>query len=131
MIKKTIKYVDLEGNELVEDFYFHLFSPEVVRIEASTGMDLKSYIQKLTADQDAEKMVAFLEKIILTAYGSRANGGKSFIKTPEATKEFEYSQAYAELFEEIITTPEKAQEFATGITSNKAKANGVEARPEQ
>lgn len=129
MIKKDITYTDMDGNEITEAFYFHLFSPEIVRIEASYGLDIKEYVKRLQVDGDLKGMVDFFEKIVLTAYGKRTNAGKSFVKDPAITKEFEYSQAYAELFEELLTDNSAAQNFANGLFTKKANSGGVTAQP--
>lgn len=129
MIKKTITYTDMDGVELVEDFYFHLFSPEVFKLEAEYGMDLERYVKAMANSGDISRMIAFLENIILSSYGVRTNNGKSFDKSDELRKNFQNSQAYAELFEEILTNPSAAQSFASGLISKKAKSGGVETTP--
>lgn len=115
MFKKTIEYVDFNGNDRKEDFYFHLSLPEVTRIEAEIGTSLEAHSKKLAAENDHKGLINFLEKVILTSYGVKSEDGKSFRKTKEAREDFEYSQAYAELFEQIITNPELAQQFGSGV----------------
>ena len=129
MFKKAITYVDFNGSERTEDFYFHLSLPEVTRLEASFGgKSLDTYAHQLSADQDMEQMVKFLENIVLMSYGRKTDDGKSFLKTPKIREEFEYSQAYAELFEELLTDPKAAERFAEGIATQtkKMKAQKLE-----
>ena len=45
MFKHTITYNDFNGNERKEDFYFHLSTPEVVRLEAKFGASIEDYIR--------------------------------------------------------------------------------------
>ena len=127
MFKKTIKYTDFNGTSREEDYYFHMSVPEVARMEAKLGgMSLPDYAKQLQADQDADLIIQFMENIILTAYGKKSSDGKNFLKGPKIREEFEYSQAYAELFEELILSEEKAGAFAEGVAmqTRKMKATG-------
>ena len=121
MLKHKIAYTDFNGMEREEDFYFHLSVPEVTRLEAELGTDLGTYAQTIASNQDVDKLLAFLEKIVLTSYGKKTSDGKSFYKSPELRTEFEYSQAYAELFQELITNPELAQKFGEKVAEQVGK----------
>lgn len=116
MLKKRIKYTDFNGTEREEDFYFHMSSVEVTRFEAKlNGKSIEEYAKELDANKDADKALRFMEDIILNSYGKKSSDGRTFLKTPEIRLEFEYSQAYAELFEDMILNPESAKKFAMGI----------------
>ena len=122
MFKKTIKYTDFNGTDREEDFYFHVSSHEGVRMEAKLGgRSLETYSKELSANQDMAKMIAFIEDLVLSSFGKKSEDGKNFLKSEEIRKEFEYSQAYAELFEELLTVPESAEKFATGIARQTKK----------
>lgn len=126
MFKHNIKYTDFNGVDRQEDFYFHLSLPEVTRIEAEFGQSLKDYAESLAGSQNPKDMIAFLERILLTSYGRKTTDGRSFHKSPELQKEFEYSQAYAELFEQLLTDPELARKFGEAVADNgKARKNQV------
>lgn len=125
MLKHTIKYTDFNNNERNEDFYFHLSTPEVTRLEAEIGKPLDQYVNELAANLDAKTLIDFLERIVLTAFGQKTSDGKSFIKNKGLREEFEYSNAYAELFVELLTNPDFAKKFAGGIVDNGPKKNQV------
>ena len=122
MFKKTIKYTDFNGTDREEDFYFHVSAHEVVRMEAKLGgRSLDTYSKELSANQDMSKMIEFIEDLVLSSFGKKSEDGKNFLKSEEIRREFEYSQAYAELFEELLTVPESAEKFATGIARQTKK----------
>lgn len=126
MFKYNVKYVDFNGKERAEDLHFHLSLPEVTRIEAELGMPVEDYIKSLTENQNLKDLLAFIEKLLLSSYGRKTQDGRSFQKTEELRKEFEYSQAYAELFEEMLLKPELAKAFGEAVADNgKAKKNYV------
>lgn len=114
MLKKTIEYVDFNGITRVEDFYFHMNAQEVMRLEAEVG-DLSEYVIQVAENNNLTEMLGFLEKLILDSHGIKSEDGRSFIKTPDSRLHFEYSQAYAELFREILEEKGAAQAFAAGI----------------
>lgn len=126
MFKHTIAYTDFNGVDRKEDFYFHLSLPEVTRLEAEIGAPLSTYTEQLAGGGDLKKLIDFLEKIILNSYGKKTGDGKSFHKSKELRAEFEYSQAYAELFEQLLTNPDLARKFGEAVADNgKAKKNQV------
>jgi hypothetical protein len=126
MFKHNVTYKDFNGNERKEDLYFHLSLPELTRIEAEIGKSLQEYIQELTANQDLKTLLAFLERMILSSYGQKTSDGKSFHKSKAIRDEFEYSQAYAEIFEQFITDPELAKKFGEKVADDgKARKNQV------
>ena len=126
MFKHNIEYVDFNGTQRAEDFYFHLSLPEVVRLEAKLGKPLDQYAQEVTANKDAKELIGFIEEIVLNSYGKKSDDGKSFVKSQQLRSEFEYSQAYAELFEQLLTDPDLAAKFGSSVADNgKAKKNQV------
>ena len=126
MIKHAVTYMDFNGRERTEDFYFHLSLPEVTRIEAEIKRPLDEHFKQLAAEENVSEMMAFIEKIILGAYGKKTADGRSFQKSKELKEEFENSQAYAELFEELLLNPNLAKKFGEGIAdTGKAKKNQV------
>ncbi len=127
MIKKTITYVDFNGKERTEDFYFHLSLPEATRIVAELGAagadDLTKIIEKMVEQQDFKKVLDVFDKIILSSYGQKSVDGKSFNKSKEAMEKFANSNAYAQLFEEIVNDPASSKTFFEGIGTNVAKVS--------
>lgn len=115
MFKHTVEYNDFNGNERTEDLYFHLATHEVTRLEASIGMSLEDHITELQTNQKVPELLAFLEKVMINAFGVKSADGKTFRKTKEIHEEFEYSQAYAELFEQVVTNPDLARKFGEGV----------------
>ncbi len=127
MFKHTVEYVDFNGNSRKEDLYFHLSTPEVTRIQAEIGKSLKEHIEELVANQDLNSLLKFLEMMLLNSYGQRSLDGKTFVKTKEVRESFEYSQAYAEIFEQVINNPELAKRFGEEVSnSGKQKRNQID-----
>lgn len=126
MFKHTVAYNDFNGTERKEDLYFHLSLPEVTRIEAEIGKPISDYTQELATNMNMKELLDFLENIILNSYGQKTSDGKSFHKSKSLRDEFEYSQAYAEVFEQMLTNPDLARKFGEAVADNgKTKKNQV------
>lgn len=116
MLKKTIKYVDYDGNEREEDFYFNLTKAELTEMELSINGGLKKLIEKIVSEQDASKLIQLFKEIILKSYGEKSPDGKRFVKNQELRDNFSQTEAYSELFMELASNAESATLFVNGIT---------------
>lgn len=120
MLKQTVTYENFNGFEVTEDLYFNLSTPELARLSARYGGDVSEYATKLAKSGNLDAMLHFIEDLMLTSYGKKSDDGKRFVKTKEVREEFEYSIAYATLFEELLTDPDKAQAFGHGLAQGAA-----------
>lgn len=118
MYKKTIKYVDFNGCEREEDFYFHLTKAEALKTEFSEKGGLSAAIEEIAKEEDTEKLFRLFERVIRMSYGKRSVDGRSFIKKPEYADEFLASEAYSNLFFEFMEDSSKAAEFVSGIIAS-------------
>lgn len=139
MIKKTITYVDYNGVERTEDFYFNLSKAELMEIEMSTSGGLVEMINRIVAAQDAPAIIKVFKDLILKAYGVKSLDGKRFEKSDKLRTEFEQTEAYSQLFMELSTDADAASKFVNGIMpseasmikkeTNQAMPNKVESLP--
>lgn len=133
MIKKTISYVDYDGVERKEDFYFNLTKAEVMEMELTFEGGLGKYLQKIIDSKDAPQLITIFKDLILKAYGVKSNDGKSFNKVDSEGHKlgiaFSQTEAYSELFTELAVNTEAASEFVNGIMpdmSSFTKTNAIE-----
>jgi hypothetical protein len=122
MIKKTVTYEDFDGDEVTEDLYFHLSNLELIELEQSTDGGMMQHLQNLIGAGNAADIVTEFRKLISLAYGTRGEGGRTFIKDEAVTKQFLYSPAFDALFEELVDNPESAGSFIEGMVSKKLLA---------
>lgn len=115
MLKKTMKYVDYNGTERTEDFYFHLSNAEILELEAGINGGLSTLLNRIIAAQDTKSIVEIFKKIVLLAYGEKSLDGRKFVKSKEITDGFEQTPAYSDLFIELATNAEAATAFVKGI----------------
>jgi len=115
MLKKTITYIDYDGNERTEDFYFNLSKAEIMEMELSMPGGMTQMLNKIVAAQDGEKIIKTFKEIILKAYGEKSPDGKRFIKSEELSTAFSQTEAFSQLFVELATNAEEAAKFVNGI----------------
>ena len=122
MIKKTISYVDFNGTQRNDDYYFHLSVPEATRFAARFGeQGWEAGIKKIVDSGDLREVLDLFEDIILTSYGQKSPDGRTFIKNKEMRENFSNSEAYAQLFEELVMSPDAMTQFAKGIGMSTAQ----------
>ena len=115
MLEKKIQYTDLRGQEREDTFMFHLNKSELLKLEMSVPGGFTAKINKMVDKEDAPEIVETFENFILSSYGEISEDGKSFIKNKELTDRFKNSEAYSELFMELISNPESAKAFVSGV----------------
>lgn len=115
MQKETIKYVDFNGVEREEDFYFNLTRTELIRMEMSKSGSLTGLITKITKANDMPDIFEAMEMLILKAYGEKSVDGRYFNKSEEISNNFMNSPAYDKLFEKMTTDADYAYKFLVGL----------------
>lgn len=115
MLKKTITYTDYDGNNRTEDFFFNLNKAEIAEMELSTTGGMEKMLTQIVNSQDGKRIMEVFKGIILKAYGVKSADGKRFEKSEELSKAFEQTEAYSELFMELVTDADKAAAFINGI----------------
>ena len=120
MLKKTITYMDYDGNKRTEDFYFNLSKAEAVELAYSEKGGLQKYVERIIAADDNKKLIAIFKELILMAYGEKDLDGRRFIKSPELSAAFSQTEAYSQLFIELASVTESAIAFVNGIAPAEA-----------
>lgn len=115
MLKRKIKYIDYNGVEREEDFYFNLTKAEVAEMELSTVGGLVAMFEKISQTQNIPAVAKILKGIIFKAYGEKSDDGKRFIKSQELSEAFAQTEAYSDLFYELVSNPQAMSEFIHAI----------------
>lgn len=115
MFKKTIEYVDYDGNKRKEDFYFNLTQAELTEMEMGTTGGMQKMLERIIAEQDNKRIVEYFKEIIRKAYGVKSPDGRRFMKSDELFDSFAQTEAYSMLFMELATDADSATQFINGI----------------
>lgn len=115
MLKRTITYTDYNDVERTEDFYFNLSKAELAEMEISIAGGLTTMIRKIVAAQDYPTIAKLFKDFIMKAYGEKSPDGRRFIKSQEISEAFAQTEAYSQLFMELVTDADAAAKFFEGI----------------
>lgn len=115
MLKEKIKYVDYNGLEREEDFYFNLNRVELVELQLSTPGGFDAKLKKAIDDKDVSTLIEIVKDLVIKSYGVKSEDGKRFIKSKELTDSFIQSEAYNTLFMKIISDADYAPKFINAI----------------
>lgn len=126
MIKKTIAYTDYNGNQRKEDFYFNLTKAEVARMEMGIEGGMSEMINRIVAAQDVPSLISVFEEMIQKSYGVKTPDGRGFIKRKEDLESFMSTEAYSELYMELVTDADAAAEFLNGIIPSNIDKKSVQ-----
>lgn len=114
MFKKTITYTDYNGNERKEDHYFNLTKAEMIEYDSEFPDGVIEYLTRLVNLQDKGKLIKAFKDLILRSYGEKLDNGK-FIKSQEIRDAFMATEAYSELFLEVLASEENMANFVNAI----------------
>ncbi len=122
MIKKQITYTDYDGNERTESFWFALNQAELLEMNLEKNGGLSNMITRITETNDYAELSRILKDLIRRSYGVKSDDGKRFVKSPAMTEEFMQTEAYSEMFTELVTDAGATSEFIQGIIPQKLAA---------
>ena len=115
MLKKTVTYVDYNGVERTEDFYFNLSKAEVAEMELSVEGGFSRMLEEIVKSNDNVRIVELFKQMVLKAYGEKSADGKRFVKSKELSEAFSQTEAYSEIFMELALDEKAAAAFVNGI----------------
>ena len=115
MVKKTSTYIDYDGTERTEDFYFNLSEAEITEMQLSVEGGMRGYIEKIIAAKSQLELVKLFKEILLRSYGKKSLDGRLFVKNEANTAEFLANPAYSKIYMELVTDTDAATKFVNGL----------------
>lgn len=114
MLKKTITYEDLNGDEVTDTFHFNFTKLELLETDLKLE-GLEDTVRRLTETQDSQQAYKLFKDIILSAYGEKSPDGKYFLKEDDngrpLSRKFAASPACSEMIIEFLQKPEEGAAF--------------------
>ena len=115
MHKETITYIDYDGNERTEDFFFNLTKAELTEMDLGTAGGMKKLLERIIAEKDTKRIMEIFKEIIQKSYGVKTLDGRRFIKSQEVLDEFTQTEAYSIMFMKLATDADAAAAFVNNI----------------
>ena len=114
MFKINKKYTDYNGVEKEEDFYFNLTKADLLKMELSEDGGMDKRLEKLVKTKDMKEAIKVFEGLLLMSFGIKTEDGR-FVRNDEARARFVSSAAYPEIYFDLATNTDLANEFIANI----------------
>lgn len=137
MVIRTIKYTDLDGEDRTATMMFNFNTLDrlhLVMKRPHLKDEWTGIFEGLRSDNKDEvfqaqcAFVTFIEDIVRESYGIRE--GDSFMKRPDMTEKFIYSEVYAAFIISLLNNPEGANAFMKQLIPD-ADWNSIEGKSEE
>ena len=127
MLKKTITYTDYDGLERTEEFRFNLTKAELVDMELTTAGTFSETMKRIIAEKDIIRIAKLFKELLLKSYGVKSDDGKRFVKSQELSEAFSQTEAYSDLYIELLSNPEEAAKFFAEVAPKIEEVSEVQA----
>lgn len=127
MLKKTITYTDYDGLERTEEFRFNLTKAELVDMELTTAGTFSETMKRIIAEKDIIRIAKLFKELLLKSYGVKSDDGKRFVKSQELSEAFSQTEAYNDLYIELLSNPEEAAKFFAEVAPKMEEVSAVPA----
>lgn len=123
MVTKEITFTDYNGQERKEKYQFNFTKAELTEMELSVNGGLSAMMDRIKETDDRPELMRIFKDLILKAYGVKSPDGKRFVKSEELRTEFSQTEAYSELYMELVTNTDSAISFFNGLIPNDLRKN--------
>lgn len=123
MLKERRKYIDFNGNEREEDFYFNLTEAEIAMMELNTKGGLEQMVHDIIDAKEEGKLAEIFESLLLKSYGKKSPDGRGFMKSEAISNEFKQTMAYSDLFIKLVSDANYAAEWINGVIAKPTAKN--------
>lgn len=116
MLEKKIEFTDYNGEKREGVYYFNLNKAETIKWMTTTGeYTLDKVLLRLSEERNGKKIMEVFEDLLHRSYGKKSLDGIRFEKNEENWLAFYESEAYSNLFVELVTDAKKAAAFVNAI----------------
>lgn len=128
MLERAFTYEGFDGKTYTDTWGFYLSKADLLEIQLGSFVGLDALMRQLIDAKDGKSIMAIVKEIILKSVGKPSADGRHFIRNEEVRQDFQQTEAYSQLFEELVTDAEKAAEFIAAVVP---KELGVRLREER
>lgn len=115
MLERTFTYEGIDGKTYTETWGFNLTKADLLEIHLGTFVGLDVLMQRMIDTQDGKEIMAIIKEFIHKSVGRPSADGKRFIRNEEIWEDFYQTEAYSQLFEELVLDGDKALAFIAAV----------------
>lgn len=128
MLERKFTYEGFDGKTYEDTWGFYLSKADLLEIHLGTFVGLDALMKHLIDTKDGKGIMEIVKEIILKSVGKPSMDGRRFVRNAEIRDDFYQTEAYSQLFEELVTNADKAAEFIAAIVP---KEMGIKMREER
>ena len=121
MYKKSITYIDYNGNERTETAYFNLSEAELTDWNFSKDGGLAEKLQRIVDSKNGAEIMETFKQVLKKSYGVKSDDGRQLMKGKKLFKEFSQTEAYNQLFMELCTDAKAAADSINNVIPSNDK----------
>lgn len=116
MYEREFELETFTGEKVKKKFYFQLNKAEVTKwLTTNDGCTLDKLLEELVRTDRGRDIIDHFDKLIYMSCGEPSADGLRFIKSEEAKNRFMETDAYSQLFMELISDGKAAGDFIAKI----------------
>ncbi len=116
MYERTFELETFNGEKVKKKFYFQLNKAETIKwLTTNEGCTLDKLLEQLVRADRGRDIIDHFDKLIYLSCGEPSADGLRFIKTEEAKNRFMETDAYSQLFMELVSDAKAAGDFIAKI----------------
>lgn len=126
MLEREFTYKGYDGEMHTDTWLFNLTHADLLKLNMGSFGGLDDLMKRMIREDRPKELVAMFEALILSAVGETSPDGRRFIRTQEIRDEFYQTEAYSQLFTELVTNQEKLKAFVLAIIPDDVSAKILE-----
>lgn len=111
MITREVTYIDYNGDEQTEKYYFDLTVPEMLELSFSSAGDIQSTLERLSNSRKIGEIFSIIQTLIFKSVGVKSDDGKRFVKNEEVLNDFKQSRGYESFLMKMMQDTDYASKF--------------------
>jgi hypothetical protein len=126
MLQREFTYKGYDGEMHTDTWLFNLTQADLLKLNMGSFGGLDDLMKRMIREDRPKELVDMFEALILSAVGEKSPDGRRFIRTQEIRDEFYQTEAYSQLFTELVTNQEKLKAFVLAIIPDDVSAKILE-----
>lgn len=114
MFEREFTFEGFDGKTYKDTWGFYLSKADLLEIQLGTFVGLDQLMKRLIETKNGKEIMEIVKEIIMKSVGHTSPDGRKFLRNEELREEFRQTDAYSQLFTELVTDPEKVLEFIFG-----------------
>lgn len=115
MLVREFIYKDYNGTTQKETFCFNLTKADLLEMNMGSFGGMDDLMKRLVREDKPGEIVKMFKELILSSVGRKSPDGRRFLRNEEIRNDFYETEAYSQLFTELVTDSKKLKAFLLAV----------------